>query len=97
MTPYIFQSQNTHEETPSMPVSPSQKKYNSEYLKSRYDYVKIRVAKGYRDSVLHEAASRAGVSINEYVLTTVANRIKLECPDIVNVDAWKVSSQREGE
>lgn len=98
MTPYIFMSkETTHKEAHKMPLSPSQKKYQSEYNKTRYDYVKIRVVKGYRDSVIHEAASRAGVSINEYVLSTIADRIKAECPDIENVDAWKVSSQREGE
>ena len=80
-----------------MSLSPASKKAKSEYIKSRYDYVKVRVVKGYRDSVIHEAASREGISVNEYILSTVADRIKRDYPDIANVDSWKVSSQREGE
>lgn len=80
-----------------MGVSPEAQKAKNEYVRSMYDYVKIRVVKGYRDSVIREAASRAGLSVNEYVLSTVADRISRDYPDIKNVDAWKVSSQREGE
>lgn len=80
-----------------MGLSPKRQKVKNEYLKSHYDYVKIRVVKGYRDTVIREAASREGISVNEYVLSAVADRIKRDYPDIENVDAWKVSSQREDE
>lgn len=79
-----------------MGLSEASIRAKNEYIKTRYDYVKIRVVKGYRDSVIREAAMREGLSINEYVLSTVAERIMRDYPDIKNVDAWKIS-QREGE
>lgn len=78
-----------------MGMSPESQRTKNEYIKARYDYVKIRTVKGYRDAVLREAAKRAGMSVNEYVLSTVAERIMRDYPDIDGADAWKIS-QREG-
>ena len=78
-----------------MGMSPESQKAKNEYHRLHYDAIKIRAVKGYRDTVLHEAAKRAGMSVNEYVMSTVADRISRDYPDIPGADAWKIS-QREG-
>lgn len=74
-----------------MASSLAQTRANDRYKRKTYDDIKLRVPKGYRDSVLRAAADAEGMSINEYVLSTVADRILQDHPEIDGADEWKVS------
>lgn len=75
----------------NMASTPAVARANEEYKRKTYDSIRIRVPKGYRDSVLRAAADAEDMSINEYVLSTVAKRIAEEHPEIHGADEWKVS------
>lgn len=64
---------------------------NQKYKRKNYDDIKLRVPKGYRDSILRVAAEADGVSLNEYMLSTVAKRIAEEHPEIEGAGKWKIS------
>lgn len=72
-------------------ASLAQSRANDRYKKANYDDIKLRVPKGYRDSVLRVAAEAEGMSLNEYVLSTIAQKIAEEHPEIEGVDGWKIS------
>lgn len=76
-----------------MAMSQAHIRASSKYNKANYEEVKIRVPKGYRDNVLKVAASASGVSLNEFVLSAVAQAIKNMHPDIEGADGWRVSSK----
>lgn len=80
------------EET-KMAMSQAHIRASSKYNKTNYESLMIRAPKGYRDSVLKVAAAKAGVSLNEFVLSSVARAIKDAYPEIEGVDGWKVSSK----
>ena len=69
----------------------AQSRSNDKYKRANYDDIKLRVPKGYRDSVLRVAAESEGMSLNEYILSTMARKIAEEHPEIEGVDLWKVS------
>jgi len=68
---------------------------NDRYKKKAYDDIKLRVPKGYRDSILRVAAEADGMSLNEYMLSTVAKRIMDEHPEIKDADKWKISLAKQ--
>ncbi len=74
-----------------MASSASNPKAVAKYKKAHYDDVKLRVPKGYRDSVLRIAAEADGVSLNEYILSAIAKKIMEDHPEIEGADQWKIS------
>ena len=79
-----------------MAMSQAHIRASSKYNKANYEEVKIRVPKGYRDNVLKLAAAESGVSLNEFVLSAIAQFIKEKHPDIDGVDGWKISNKSNG-
>ena len=76
-----------------MPTSDAKVRAVAKYNKAKYEQVVVRTPKGYRDAILRIAASRSGVSINEYILSAVAEKISRDHPDLAGAEAWKVSKQ----
>lgn len=84
-------NENTIPRESNMASTLSNQKAVAKYKQANYDDVKIRVPKGYRDSVLRAAANADGVSLNEYMLSAVAQKISQEHPEIEGVEKWKIS------
>lgn len=78
-----------------MASSLARSRANDKYKKKTYDDIKLRVPKGYRDSVLRAAAEADGMSLNEYILTTVSQKIMEDHPEIEGAEKWKVSLAKQ--
>ena len=50
-------------------------KYNNDYNRQNYDRIGLMAPKGRKDEI-KEAAKAAGMSLNEYILTAVAEKMK---------------------
>lgn len=75
----------------NMPTSDAKQRAVAKYNKAKYEQVVVRAPKGYRDSVVRTAAEIDGVSMNEYIMSAVAEKIMRDHPEIDGADAWKVS------
>ena len=73
-------------------ISKAQQKAVQKYVKNNYDRVVVTFPKGRRDDV-KECASRAGVSMNAYIVQAVAEKMEREAaaPVAASDDAaWAV-------
>lgn len=87
--------QNNVSEEKQMASTLANQKAVAKYQKANYDNVKLRVPKGYKDSVLRAAAEADGVSLTEYMLSAVAKKIQEDHPEIDGADKWKVSLAKQ--
>ena len=80
-----------YEESINMPSSDARTRAVAKYNKAKYEQVVVRTPKGYRDSVLRVVSNMEGVSINEYILSAVSEKIERDHPGIEGASAWKIS------
>ena len=77
-----------------MAYTEAQKKANLKYMKEKTDDIRLRVPKGTKDRY-RSAAARYGVSMTQFVLTAVEEKIEREAKEIPNAETLAAMKEVE--
>ncbi len=78
----------------TMAYTEAQKRANLKYMKEKTDDIRLRVPKGTKDRY-RSAAARYGVSMTQFVLTAVEEKIEREAKEIPNAETLAAMKEVE--